>query len=117
MTQDGYGQAYQRGFCKTVGLLRSRGASIDHAEDVAQAAWMQGWKKLEQLKDDGMVVSWVNTIAINCHRRAGQRNRDSRHCPIFAVMLVSTQLLLMPRRFSTPVRLATVCCSSSNSMA
>jgi DNA-directed RNA polymerase specialized sigma24 family protein len=81
MTQDGYGQAYQRGFCKTVGLLRSRGASIDHAEDVAQAAWMQGWKKLGQLKDDGMVVSWVNTIAINCHRRAGQKESRFQALP------------------------------------
>jgi DNA-directed RNA polymerase specialized sigma24 family protein len=42
---------------------------MDNAEDVAQAAWLQGWQKLNQLRDEGMIVSWVNTIAINYHRR------------------------------------------------
>ncbi len=72
MTQDGYGQAYRQGFSRTVRLLRSRGASIDLAEDFAQAAWLRGWQKLDQLRDEGMVVSWVNTIALNYHRRGGQ---------------------------------------------
>jgi len=39
------------------------------AEDVAQAAWLQGWRKIDQLRDGGMIVSWVNAIAINYHRR------------------------------------------------
>jgi DNA-directed RNA polymerase specialized sigma24 family protein len=81
MTQDGYGQAYQRGFIKTVRVLRSRGASPDHAEDVAQSAWLRGWQKLGQLKDDGMVVSWVNAIAINCHRRVGQQEARFQALP------------------------------------
>jgi DNA-directed RNA polymerase specialized sigma24 family protein len=72
MTQEGYGKAYQQGFVRTVRLLRSRGASMDTAEDVAQAAWLRGWQKLHQLRDDGMVVSWVNGIAINYHRRGSQ---------------------------------------------
>ena len=69
MTQDAYGQAYCSGFRMTVGLLRSRGASSDSAEDVAQAAWLRGWQKREQLRDDRLVLSWVNTIALNYHRR------------------------------------------------
>jgi DNA-directed RNA polymerase specialized sigma24 family protein len=69
MTQEAYGQAYCNGFRKTVGLLRSRGASSDSAEDVAQAAWLKGWQKREQLRDDRLVVTWVNTIALNYHRR------------------------------------------------
>ena len=69
MTQEGYGQAYRKGFVRTVRLLRSRGASMDYAEDMAQTAWLQGWKKLDQLRDEGMIVSWVNAIAINYHRR------------------------------------------------
>jgi DNA-directed RNA polymerase specialized sigma24 family protein len=81
MTHDGYGQAYQKGFIKTVRILRSRGASPDHAEDVAQAAWLRGWEKLQQLKDDGMVVSWVNAIAINCHRRVGQQESRFQALP------------------------------------
>jgi DNA-directed RNA polymerase specialized sigma24 family protein len=73
MTQDGYGQAYRQGFVRTVRLLRSRGASMDSAEDFAQTAWLQGWQKLDQLRDDGMIVSWVNAIAINYHRRGCRR--------------------------------------------
>src|ERR1700689_3952461 len=72
MTQEGYGQAYQQGFGRTVRILRSRGASMHHAEDVAQSAWLQGWQKLDQLRDEGMIVSWVNAIAVNYHRRGSR---------------------------------------------
>jgi DNA-directed RNA polymerase specialized sigma24 family protein len=72
MTQEGYGQAYQKGFVRTVRVLRSRGASMHSAEDLAQTAWLQGWQKLDQLRDEGMIVSWVIAIAINYHRRNGQ---------------------------------------------
>lgn len=69
MTQEAYGTAYRKGFGNTVRLLRSRGASTDSAEDVAQAAWLRGWQKRDQLRDDRLVVTWVNTIALNYHRR------------------------------------------------
>jgi RNA polymerase sigma-70 factor (ECF subfamily) len=72
MTQEAYGQAYQQGFGKTVRLLRSRGASKHHAEDVAQTAWLQGWKKLDQLRDEGMIASWINAIAANYYRRGSR---------------------------------------------
>src|ERR1017187_7778167 len=72
MTQEGYGQAYQQGFGRTVRLLRARGASVDNAEDVAQAAWLRGWQKLDQLRDERMIVNWVNAIAVNYQRREGQ---------------------------------------------
>jgi len=80
MTQEGYGEAYGQGFKRTVGLLRSRGASRDHAEDVAQAAWLRGWQKLDQLRDEGMIVSWVNTIAINYYRRGSRV--EARYQPL-----------------------------------
>ena len=69
MTHEEYGRAYQQGFEKTVRILRSRGASIHYAEDVAQAAWLQGWRKLDQLRDESMIVSWVIAIAINLRAR------------------------------------------------
>ena len=72
MTDEAYGQAYQKGFGKTVRLLRSRGASAHHAEDIAQTAWLQGWQKLDQLRDEGMVASWINTIAVNFYRRGSR---------------------------------------------
>ncbi len=80
MTQEGYGQAYRQGFIRTVRLLRSRGASMEGAEDVAQAAWLQGWQKLDQLRDPGTIVNWVNAIAINYHRRGMQR--EARYQPL-----------------------------------
>jgi DNA-directed RNA polymerase specialized sigma24 family protein len=70
MTRETYGETYRAGFSRTVRLLCSRGASADHAEDVAQAAWLRGWERLHQLRDEGMIVSWVNAIAFNMHRCA-----------------------------------------------
>lgn len=65
VTQEEYGNAYQRGFPSTVRLLRYRGASVDIAEDIAQAAWLRGWQKLDQLRDEGLILRWVNTMATN----------------------------------------------------
>jgi DNA-directed RNA polymerase specialized sigma24 family protein len=72
MTQETYGQAYQEGFVRTVRILRARGAAMHTAEDLAQAAWLQGWQKLDQLRDEGMIVSWVIAIAINYQRRGSR---------------------------------------------
>src|SRR5580658_6847030 len=69
MTQEVYGESYRRGFEVTIRFLRSRGApSRDSAEEAAQAGWARGWERLNQLRDDNMVVSWVNTIALNVYR-------------------------------------------------
>lgn len=70
MTREGYGQAYQQGFDRTLRFLRSRGLPWEHASEVTQAAWAKGWERLEQLRNESMVVTWVNTIALNVHRRA-----------------------------------------------
>jgi DNA-directed RNA polymerase specialized sigma24 family protein len=72
MTQECYGQAYQKGFGRTVRFLRSRGASPERAEDFAQAAWLRGWQKIDQLRDEAMILYWVNAIAFNYHRRGSQ---------------------------------------------
>ncbi len=73
MIQAGYEQAYQQGFGRTVRFLCSRGVSMDNAEDLAQAAWLRGWQKLDQLRDEGVIVSWINAIAANYHRHGRQR--------------------------------------------
>jgi DNA-directed RNA polymerase specialized sigma24 family protein len=80
MTQEGFGQAYRQGFIRTVRLLRSRGASMEVAEDVAQTAWLRGLQKLDQLREEGAIVSWVNTIAINYQRRGAQH--EARYQPL-----------------------------------
>jgi RNA polymerase sigma factor (sigma-70 family) len=37
--------------------------------EAAQAAWVRGWERLGQLRDEKLVVTWVNTIALNAYRR------------------------------------------------
>jgi RNA polymerase sigma factor (sigma-70 family) len=68
MTREEYGQAYQRGFNLTVRFLVSRGLSYDTAQETAQAAWAKGWERLGQLRDSNMVLTWMNSIALNIHR-------------------------------------------------
>ena len=68
LTKEAYGQAYQKGFERTVRLLCSRGARSECARESAQAAWARGWERIHQLRNDALVTSWVNTIALNCYR-------------------------------------------------
>ena len=69
MTQETFGAAYQRGFDITLRFLRSRGVPAETAREATQAAWAKGWERLEQLRDGGLLVTWVNTIALNAYRR------------------------------------------------
>lgn len=73
MTSNGYGQAYEAGFERTVRFLVSRGVQRDSAQEIAQGAWVRGWECLPQLREDSMVVPWVNTIALNSYRRFLQK--------------------------------------------
>ena|SRR5579872_2641868 len=68
MTVEAYGQAYQHGFDRTIRLLLSRGARIDCAREAAQAAWAKGWERIGQLRNESVVTTWVNAIALNCYR-------------------------------------------------
>jgi DNA-directed RNA polymerase specialized sigma24 family protein len=68
MTRDAYGHAYQKGFELTIRFLLSRGLRRDTASEVAQAAWVRGWERHLQLRNDDFVVTWVNTIALNVYR-------------------------------------------------
>jgi len=84
MTRDGYGLAYQKGFDLTVRFLLSRGAQREYAMEVAQGAWVRGWERLHQLRDDAMVITWVNTIALNAFRRVMRRAAPSQELPEIA---------------------------------
>lgn len=63
-----YAEAFQTGFGATRRFLISRGAAIEDAEEIAQAAWARGWEYREQLRDPGLVSYWVNSIARNLYR-------------------------------------------------
>src|SRR5439155_4802082 len=68
MQRDDYAQAFQSGYCATQRFLLARGAPMEEAEEIAQAAWVRGWEYRDQLRDPGMVGFWVNSIARNLYR-------------------------------------------------
>ena len=73
MTCEEYGNAYKKGYNLTVRFLVSRGLSYDGAQETAQAAWAKGWERLSQLRDSNMVLTWMNSIALNIHRSCMRR--------------------------------------------
>lgn len=73
MTREQYGSAYQKNHKQTLRFLVSRGVPYDSAEEAAQAGWVRGWERLDQLRDAKMVVTWVNSIAWNLHRSCLRR--------------------------------------------
>jgi DNA-directed RNA polymerase specialized sigma24 family protein len=84
MTREAYGEAYKQGVHRTIRLLRSRGAGPEMAADMAQSAWLRGWERLSQLRDERIILTWINTIALNQHRDAIRTVRlwqeiDERH--------------------------------------
>jgi DNA-directed RNA polymerase specialized sigma24 family protein len=73
MTREEYGSAYSKGYTVTVRFLVSRGLTYDSAQETAQAAWAKGWERLAQLRDSSMVLTWMNSIALNIHRSCMRR--------------------------------------------
>jgi RNA polymerase sigma factor (sigma-70 family) len=68
MLGDDYAEAFENGFISTRRFLLARGAAMEEAEEIAQAAWVRGWEYREQLRDPGLVSFWVNSIARNLFR-------------------------------------------------
>ena len=77
MTQEDYGNAYQRGFALTVRFLLSRGIRGETALEFAQSGWARGWERKSQLRNEKMVATWVNSIALN-HYREWLRKHESQ---------------------------------------
>ena len=75
MNSEQYGAAYQMGYASTVRFLISRGAHEETARDTAQGAWTRGWERIDQLRNREQVNTWVNSIALNLHRRTRNRGR------------------------------------------
>ena len=73
MTRECYAAAYASGFNRTIRVLCSRGVTGESAEDFAQSAWTKGWEQINQLRDESLLLTWVNTIALNLYRAAVRR--------------------------------------------
>jgi RNA polymerase sigma-70 factor, ECF subfamily len=69
---DDFATAYRNSFILTTRFLQSRGLPPEEAQEFAQAAWVCGWEKRGQLRDDCLLRTWVNRIAwnlaMNVHR-------------------------------------------------
>jgi RNA polymerase sigma factor (sigma-70 family) len=81
MTRAEYADAYDNGYKLTVRFLVSRGLTGENAEEAAQAAWAKGWEHLSNLRNPKMVVSWVNTIALNLFRNWFRRRESIELVP------------------------------------
>lgn len=68
MLSNDYADAFATGYGATRRFLLARGAPLEDAEEIAQAAWVRGWEFREQLRDPGLVGFWVNSIARNLFR-------------------------------------------------
>lgn len=68
MLSNDYADAFATGYGATRRFLLARGAPLEDAEEIAQAAWVRGWEFRDQLRDPGLVGFWVNSIARNLFR-------------------------------------------------
>ena len=75
MTREEYGDIYTTGRERTIRFLLSRGVASGLAPDIAQSAWLRGWERLSQLRDPRMIVTWINSIALNQYRRVIRDDR------------------------------------------
>jgi RNA polymerase sigma factor (sigma-70 family) len=79
VTREDFGTAYEQGIARTVRFLVSRGVPQEHAQDIAQTAWLRGWERLYQLRNEKLLSTWINSIALNTYRRALYRDRLFQH--------------------------------------
>lgn len=79
LTETVFSEAYGKFYGKTVRYLQSLNMSYEQAEEIAQAAWVRGWEKRNQLKKLDSVGAWINGIAKNLMRVDWQRTRPFLH--------------------------------------
>jgi DNA-directed RNA polymerase specialized sigma24 family protein len=74
LTADRFAEAYVKGLRQTARFLSSRcGLLQPEAEELAQAAWVQGWESRAALRNPAVLPVWVNSIALNLFRTEQRR--------------------------------------------
>ena len=68
MERNEFALAFESGYASTRRFLMSRGAQMEEADEIAQAAWVRGWEYRQQLRDPSLIGYWVNSIARNLFR-------------------------------------------------
>jgi len=61
-------------------FLLSKGLPLDVAEEAAQPAWTRGWERIDQLRDEEFLRTWVNAFALNMYRHLARV--DGRKQPV-----------------------------------
>jgi RNA polymerase sigma-70 factor (ECF subfamily) len=74
MTRSEFANSFQSRFPTTVRFIASKGIRRPEAEEIAQAAWVRGWERRGQLRDDHKIHSWINTIAFNLLRNHARKS-------------------------------------------
>jgi len=65
MTPEQFGEAYSRNFEPMVRAFTQRDGRRDKAEEIVQSAWVRGFERLDQLRDDRALLPWIRQIAGN----------------------------------------------------
>jgi RNA polymerase sigma-70 factor (ECF subfamily) len=63
-----FGSAFKNGWGRTISFLLSKGLTVEEARESAQAAWVKGWERRDQICSKLRIVEWVNSIALNVFR-------------------------------------------------
>jgi RNA polymerase sigma factor (sigma-70 family) len=95
MLRNEYAQAFENGYGATRRFLLSRGAPLEDAEEIAQAAWARGWEYRDQLRDPSLVSYWVNSIARNLFRarfRAPIETEIEDHSSVYTLDLNAIEI-------------------------
>lgn len=71
-----FSDIYQEGLPRTTRFLLSLGFPRDTVGEIAQTAWSRAWERLDQLRDESKMLSWVNTIALNDARKTLRRAKQ-----------------------------------------
>jgi RNA polymerase sigma-70 factor (ECF subfamily) len=77
-----FGRAYEQGgYRRTLNRLSKLGVRREQAEDLVQSAWLRGFERLGQLREQTSLLSWVDAIAVNFLRTATRRSRPAEQLP------------------------------------
>lgn len=99
MTEAQFSNMYTTGFSRTVAFLMSRGIRSD-ADEFAQAAWVRGWERRDQIRCPETWFIWINSIALNLVRERSRRERTFEELPV--------QVTAQARKLSAAVDAATL---------
>jgi RNA polymerase sigma factor (sigma-70 family) len=48
---------------------------------MAQAAWARGWERVNQLRNESLILTWINAIALNCYRSSLRKSPQLEQLP------------------------------------